>query len=190
MYLFVDETECPEYFIVTGLLVNSKEDVELAYKRFKKKVSGIPIPPIKKAELFTEFKSTLLDNDYKRVKRALLLELNEFEYCAAYSCYIKKALFPQSVKEKIYTSLLMRIVMAIDNEVDIIFDTFNNQAFENDIIQCLLGCTNVKTINPGDSQKEPGIQFADNLCSVFRLHKTGRDSKDFYSLISDFVKEV
>ena len=29
MYLFVDETECPEYFIVTGLLVNSKEDVEL-----------------------------------------------------------------------------------------------------------------------------------------------------------------
>ena len=36
MYLFVDETECPEYFIVTGLLVNSKEDIELAYKAFQK----------------------------------------------------------------------------------------------------------------------------------------------------------
>ena len=33
MYLFVDETKCPEYFIVTGLLVNSKEDVELAAPR-------------------------------------------------------------------------------------------------------------------------------------------------------------
>lgn len=190
MYLFVDETECPEYFIVTGLLVNSKEDVELAYKRFKNKVKGIPIPDRNKARLFTEFKSTLLDRDYKRVKEAMLFELNRLDYCAIYSCYVKKAVFTQSVKEKVYTSLLMRITMSIESEVNIIFDTFNQPDFEGVIINCLLGRPNVATIKSGDSQKEAGIQFVDNLCSVCRLHKTGMDSRDFYSLIGGFVKEV
>ncbi len=84
----------------------------------------------------------------------------------------------------------MRIVGAIENEIDIIFDTFNKWDFEQDIIECLLGCPNVKSIRPCDSQKEAGIQFVDNLCSVFRLHKTNRDVMNFYTLVEPFVKEV
>ena len=37
MILYVDETENDNYFIVTGLLVNSKQTVDMTYKRFKKK---------------------------------------------------------------------------------------------------------------------------------------------------------
>ncbi len=188
--LYVDETECPEYFIVTGLLVNSKEDVDLAYKRFKNNIKGIRIPRDKKARLFTEFKSTLLDRDYKRVKEAMISELNKLEYCAVYSCYVKKISFPQSVKEKIYIALLMRIVMEIRVNVEIVFDTFNNSGFESDIINCMQGCPNVVSIKPGDSQKEAGIQFVDNICSILRLHKTKRDIHAFHSLIKGFVKEV
>ena len=43
MTLFVDETENEDFFIVTGLLVRSKEDVDLAYRKFKKGISGAHI---------------------------------------------------------------------------------------------------------------------------------------------------
>jgi len=69
MILYVDETECPEYFIVTGLLVRSKEDVELAFKRFRKWTMSIPLPEDVRAQLNIEFKSTLLDRRYKRIKK-------------------------------------------------------------------------------------------------------------------------
>ena len=36
MLLFVDETENEDYFIVTGLLVESQNDIDLIYSRFKK----------------------------------------------------------------------------------------------------------------------------------------------------------
>ena len=56
MILFVDETECKDYFIVAGLLTESKSKTDDAFKRFKKKVKNFPIPPKKKEKLFTEFK--------------------------------------------------------------------------------------------------------------------------------------
>lgn len=37
MILYIDETENDNYFIVTGLLVTSKQNVDMTYKRFKKK---------------------------------------------------------------------------------------------------------------------------------------------------------
>ena len=44
MVLYVDETECEEFFIVTGLLVENASDVNDAYKRFKKNIKGFSIP--------------------------------------------------------------------------------------------------------------------------------------------------
>ena len=38
--LYVDETENEEYFIVTGLLVDSEAVLQLAYKRFKRKIES------------------------------------------------------------------------------------------------------------------------------------------------------
>ena len=49
---------------------------------------------------------------------------------------------------------------------------------------------NVTSIKPVESQSEAGIQFVDNICSVIRLHKTGKDSSQFYVLIHNRVKEV
>lgn len=190
MILYVDETASDEYFIVTGLLIKNVSDIEMAYKRFRKQANLVKLAPKKKAVLFTEFKSTIMDTDFQQLKIKMLKELNKFEYCTIYSCYVKKNAFGQSVKEKIYTALLMKIVGAIEDEVDIIFDTFNKCDFEHDIIECLLGCTNVESIRPCDSQKEAGIQFVDNLCSVFRLHKTNRDVMNFYALVEPYAKEV
>jgi hypothetical protein len=38
MILFVDETECEDYFIVAGLLTVSKSMTDMTYKRFKKRL--------------------------------------------------------------------------------------------------------------------------------------------------------
>lgn len=44
MILFVDETECEDYFIVAGWLTESKSKIVATFKRFKKKVKNQPIP--------------------------------------------------------------------------------------------------------------------------------------------------
>jgi len=134
MILYVDETECPEYFIVTGLLVRSKEDVELAFKRFHKKVDGIKLSQKQKSILFTEFKSTLIDNDYQHIKKAMLSELVQFEYGIIYTCYIKKeSRFSQKEKERSYINMISKIVASIDKQIDICYDTFNKNDFEEEI---------------------------------------------------------
>ena len=191
MYLFVDETECPKYFIVTGLLVNSREDVELAYKRFKKSIKGIPILPELKSKLFTEFKSTEMDRTYQKIKIRMLQCLNGFDHCVIHSCFTKEtAIFPQIEKERTYLRMLSRIVSTIDSDVIVLFDRFRKADFEKTIVSEISSIDNVERIEPVESQAENGIQFVDNLCSVIRLHKTGRDDSNFYRLIEKWVKEV
>ena len=43
---------------------------------------------------------------------------------------------------------------------------------------------------PRNSQKEEGLQFVDNLCSVVRHYKSGTDDNHMYELIANNVQEV
>ena len=191
MYLFVDETECQEYFIVTGLLVKSKEEVSLAFKQFKKDLKSIPIPAELKAKLFTEFKATEMDRTYQKLKIKMFRRLNNFEYCVNYSCIKKKSIpFSQEDKENAYISMLSRVVSGIETEVCILFDRFKKPDFESKIVATILRFERVKSIQPVDSQSEVGIQFVDNIASAIRLHRTGKDVNDFYRIIESHVKEV
>lgn len=190
MILYIDETEYDEYFIVAGLLVDSKEKIDLVYKRFKKKLKGLKLSDKSKQQLFLEFKAVLLDRNFQKIKIKMLQELNQINYCTIFSCYVKKdKVFKQEDKEKNYILLLEKIVKSIDIEVSIIFDTFNKKDFENDIVECLSHYKNVLSIKPMDSRKEAGLQFIDNICSVIRLHKMG-GSNPFYELVQDYLKEV
>ena len=112
MLLFVDETENDNYFIVTGLLVQSQNDINMSFNRFKKHAKNLNISAKKKAQLFTEFKSTLMDRNYQKLKIAMLSELNSIEHCIIYSCYIKKDFtFPQTLNEDTYIYLLSQLLM-------------------------------------------------------------------------------
>lgn len=191
MILYVDETENDEYFIVTGLLIVSKEAAISAYKHFKNKISHMPISNNDKMRVFTEFKSTLLDRKYQRIKIKMLEEINELDHRVIYSCYVKKGdSFPQAFKEETYITLLAKIVSSIEAEVSIIFDRFNKRDFEDRIIDRLSSYHNVQAIMPRDSQKEPGLQFVDNLCSIMRMNKSGVDENNFYKIIEKWVQEV
>lgn len=191
MILYVDETENEELFIVTGLLMNSRESAEIVYKSFKKKARNMPVSKRDKAMLFTEFKSTLLDKHYQRIKEKMIESLGEADRQIIYSCHIKKgSSFPQNFKEDIYIALLSRIVLDIMEDVSIIFDTFNKSDFEERIVDRISAYSNVQAIMPRDSQKEPGLQLVDNMCSIMRLHKSNSDSYGFYSLIDKWVREV
>lgn len=191
MVLYVDETECPEYFIVTGLLVNSKQDIDMAFKHFKKHALTINISRKKKAILCTEFKSTILDSHFPNVKKVMLKELNNISHCVIFTCFVKKGQkFQQNDKERTYINSIAKIVQNCDTPVEVLFDRFRINSFEKDIIKKLSSLSNVVSASPVDSQKEYGIQFVDNLCSAIRLKKTENDTEDFYTLIDKWVKEV
>lgn len=190
MVLYVDETENNHYFIVTGLLVPSQKSIEIAYKQFKKKVNTMKLKPKIKEKIFNEFKSTILDREFQRIKVKMLEEIMQVENQTIYSCYLKKGEnFNQSMKEEQYINLLNNIVSFIKKDVDIIFDSFNKADFEQKIIESISQHSNVISIQSKNSFDDPGIQFVDNLCSVIRLSYL--DSKNYYySIIGDKVIQV
>lgn len=191
MLLFVDETENDNYFIVTGLLVESQHDIDLIYSQFKKKAKKINISDKKKAQLFTEFKSTLMDRNYQKLKITMLSELSSIDHYVIYSCYLKKdRIFPQSLKEDVYIQLLSKIVKSASVELDVIFDTFNKKDFESNIIKAISSLPLVKSIASCDSQKNPGLQYVDNLCSTCRHHLANDDPNNFYDIIKEKIREV
>lgn len=95
----------------------------------------------------------------------------------------------RKTKKKQYIFLLNKIVNSIDQDISIIFDTFNKPDFEDNIINTIKLHSNVLSIIPCDSRNESGLQFVDNLCSVIRLNKSKKEN-DFYSLIENNIIEV
>ena len=105
--------------------------------------------------------------------------------------YIKKeAILLQEQKEQIYIALLSRIVTSIDADISIIFDRFNIPSFEAEIVQTISEYQNVQAIMPRDSQEEPGLQFADNVCSVLRQHKTEQEENECYKILKKRIREI
>ena len=86
--------------------------------------------------------------------------------------------------------MVAKIVGSISEKTDVIFDKFNKKDFESNIVKKLLSFEHICNATPTDSLDEAGLKFADNLCSVMRLHKTNLDRSNFYALVADYVKEV
>lgn len=191
MVLYIDETENEDFFIIGGLLVESERATELAYKKFKKSVRDMKIPNKYKSKVFTEFKATYLDHDYSRIKIKILEEIKSLEGCIIFSCYEKKGVkFNQVLKESVYITLLSEILVLVDKETKVIFDRFGKTDFEERIVCSVKINEHIQSIIPMDSQNVPGLQFADNVCSVIRLSKSGIDEYGYYNMISDKIVEV
>lgn len=191
MILYIDETENEKYFIVTGLLVETEQTVELAYKKFKKSISGIKLSEKERQNVYLEFKATLLDKKYSRIKVRLLTAIRDIESSIIYSCYIKKnKILNQPLKESVYIMLLSNIINNCDNSINIVFDRFNKPDFEKRIVESFTANSKIVSIIAGDSQLVHGLQFADNLCSIIRLHKSDCDDEGFYSILADTIKEI
>ena len=191
MIIYIDETENDNYFIVAVLLAKSEQAVDLAYKRFKKRIKNLKIPDRYKSKVYMEFKSTYLDHDYSKIKTKMLEEIQTVDGCIIYSCYIKKnAKFNQIVKESVYITLLSKILSNIESKIDVVFDRFGKSDFETRIIESTKLNKNILSIKPKDSQLVSGLQFADNICSVIRLNKSSEDKFDYYNFIENMVIEV
>lgn len=191
MVLYIDETENEEFFIVAGLLVDSEASINLAYKRFKKRIQGFKLGKKVKSDLFTEFKATLLDKKYQRIKVRMLEEIRDLDGVILFSCHEKKGpKFNQILKESVYITLFSSIVSALAQETIVIFDSFGKADFENRIMRSVDANPIVTNIFPKESQSEPGLQFIDNICSVIRLHLSGEDSFNYFSFIEKMAKAV
>ena len=191
MILYVDETENDSCFIVAGLLVKSEEQIRESYKKFKNRIKGIKIPSKYKAKVYTEFKSVKLDRDYSKIKYRMLEEIVDLEGSVIYSIHIKKSnKLNQVLKESVYITLLSSIVASLEEETTVVFDAFNKPDFESNIIRSVETIKNVKNIYPNDSQKESGLQYIDNICSVIRLYRSGEDQFSYYEIIKNMIIEV
>ncbi|MBR4150268.1 MAG: DUF3800 domain-containing protein [Firmicutes bacterium] len=192
MVLYVDETENDRFFIVTGFLVNDQELVRESYKRFKNRVSNLKLTQKTKQRIFKEFKSSSIDHGFQKIKRELLKSIVETTGSCLFSTHIKKsARLNQKLKEATYITLLSSIVGAIDASVEIIFDSFGKPDFENNIIHAIgSSFEHVASITPGKSELYPGLQFADNVCSVVRLHLSDEDRYSYYDIIINILTEV
>ena len=191
MILYLDETENEQYYIVAGLLSSSEASVELAYKRFKKGIKKLRISEKSKGLICIEFKSTLIDRNYYRVKEKMLEEISLISPSVLFSCY--KKITPklnQVQKDSVYITLISSILGSLETDTDVIFDRFGRAKFESDIIQAASVYDHVISIAPKDSQDVHGLQFADNICSTIRLNKCGDDSHDYYRWIAPITKEV
>lgn len=191
MILYIDETESEQLFIVAGVLVPSKQNVDIVFRNFKKRASMTPLPIKEKALLFKEFKSTLMDNDYPRLKKTLLSFIYNNKYEIFYSCYYKQAtVFNQKEKEKTYIRLLCRIVESINQDIEIVFDSFNKKEFESRILKRLREFQNVMKIQPVNSETVSGIKIVDNICGVLRLKESKKDKREYFEIIKLLVRKV
>lgn len=193
MVLYIDETENDNYFILTGLLVKSEKEINDVYHSFKKQVNKLKIPKKYKSKLYIEFKSTLLDTRFQKVKIKLLESLNTIDDTVIYSAYVKKTKhIKQGLKDKTYIRLLSSIINSIDNNIDldVVFDSLPSRRTIMHIIDVISKIENVKSIAPADSQLVPGLQYVDNLCSTVRMNKTGTDDYGFYELIKNDTIDV
>lgn len=191
MVLFVDETENENLFLVGGVLVESKEEVHAAYKRFKRRIKDYPITNRFRTEVFREFKSTLLDKRYQRIKSRMVEEIADLDCKIIYACFKKSELkFDQELKEKVYMELLARISSSIDEDISIVFDAFNVPSFDEKVVRELSKQKAVQAIMPQNSQSEPGLQLIDNICSVLRYYKTSGEKNDWYKMLENKILEV
>ena len=138
--------------------------------------------------LFHEFKSSYMDRNFPLIKKDLLNLLSSESEHIYYSMHYKKNYgFHQREKEKQYIHLLKLIVVALDTDSFIVFDSFGKDFFELKIKKEIGKLDHCAGIECYDSQKEKGIQFADNVCSVIRHHLLNDDFNCFYEIISNKV---
>lgn len=190
MILYVDETENDEYFILTGLLLESQIVANQIYSSFKKKASNYKLSEDLKTKLFTEFKSVLMDKMFQSIKRKLIEEIKNEENVIIYSVYIKKdKKIMKGERIKLYTKMLIKIVNSIDQNINIIFDR-NGADFDFSVISTISKLENVESINSADSQLVPGLQLVDNLCSIIRRKYSNSDIDNFYELIESNIRKV
>lgn len=189
-YLYIDESLDEKMFVVGGILVDSENDLLIAYSQFKKQIMNIPMTRKQKETVTYELKSTLLDRTYPQIKRKLLYKLNSLRCSIVYSCKELNDKLLQEDKEKYYIELLSKIVSNINEDVTIItFDSFGNAKFENMIIKEISKIKNVKSITKDESYNNKGLQFADNVVGVIRKY-ISNNNDDYYKIICKKVIRI
>ena len=88
---------------------------------------------------------------------------------------------------KTLTALRLSSILASQSDgITVIFDRFGKKDFEERIVKSALTIECVDDIHPEDSQREAGLQFIDNICSVIRRHISGKDNFSYFEIIKEY----
>jgi hypothetical protein len=189
MFLYVDESEGDDYFVVTGLLFKNDKELKHLYKNIHKFIKNQKMSNKQKAVLLLELKDYDLHRGYKRIKKKILHELGNQDVYIYYSTYQKLKHFDQSKKERVYIKLLKDIVERVQNPINVIYDEFNLKRFHINIEYEISLLDNVVKIRSGNSQKEKLLQFADIICGTIRRFLQD-DDREMYELIKDKIIDI
>ena len=189
-YLFIDESNDNNVFVVGGILIENEEELFLVYNQFKKQINRIPLTRRQKEKICFEFKSTLLENSYPQIKRKLLYKLNALNCDIVYDYRKMVTGFNQETKRKFYLDCLTNIVNNINDEMIIVtIDELGSERFENLVFSEISKIKNVKSIIKNNSFNNKGLQIADNIVGVIRKHLSNIDKDNFYSIIANKIKK-
>ena len=186
MFLYVDESEGDDYFVVTGILVKNDRELMQLYKTIHKFIKNQKMSNKQKAVLLLELKDYDLHRGYKRIKKKILYELGNQDVTIYYSVYQKKKHFDQTKKEKVYIKSLKDIVERVQEPINVIYDEFNLKRFHINIEHEISLLDNLEKIRSGNSQKEKLLQFADIICGTIRRFLQD-DDRAMYDLIKDKI---
>jgi len=188
MYLYIDETEDDDYFVVGGILVNEEDTLVSIHKKITKIIKRQKYSIKTKSNLLTELKDYQLNKSYRKLKRTILSELED-SGSYYYSLYIKKKHFKQVDKENVYIRLLKKIASNIETDISIVYDEFRLRRFHNNIEVELMKLDNVVSIESANSQSNKSLQFADIICGTIRRYHQDQDT-EMYNLIEEKVIDI
>lgn len=188
-YLFIDESINENTFVVGGILIENDTEHFVAYNQFKKQIKEIPLTRKQKDRITFEFKSTLLEQSFPKIKRKLLYKLIALNCDIVYSSKNLTSNINQELKQNYYIKCLSNIINNINNELIIVtIDELGNKKFENNVFDKVNKYENVKSITKDNSFNNKGLQFADNVVNIIRKHISKIDKNNFYELVAGKVK--
>lgn len=160
----------------------------LCYRSIRKILNSYPLSRNEKTRICSELKSYIIENGYPNIKRKILNCIYEakLEIVASFSKLNTK--LNEDKKQELYIELFNKIVNGIDDDVEIMFDSFSNKNYEEKIIREISINSKVKDIDCDFSYNSKGLQLADNVCGVIRKHIEGIDKNNYFETIKDHTK--
>ena len=189
MFLFIDESEDINHFVLTAIKVYDKRILEdVIWDTRKKFVRNKPLKKHEKNDL-NEFHEHILHDKYPEIKKFIFHCMISPEPSRNYAyrpeihaVYSKKSSAFNRDNEYRRLSLELLKICVFEPNIDISFDNYGNRKFQESIYSYLKAKLNLSpnvALSHQDSQKCKPIQVVDCIAGCLRRSLQQEDSDNF-----------
>lgn len=211
-YVFIDESEDLQHFLIGGVITDSKEklnDAIHATRKFIKQKKGLSdkhrnklLNELKDYQLekmgFQDIKRCFLENlAFETIKTKNKNKENKIPRTGIEIFYLQYKKSPgqhfnQETKEFIYLAMLATLICYFEERghLEIIFDEFDNKAFVNSIKELQDSNKVVVSIEPGKSNETKELQAADICIGSIRRILNQEDTCGFMEIMEAHLVKI